>query len=679
MQFEKIEIKNFRGYYAENLLEFSNNENKPLTMVVGNQGGGKSSLMEAIQWCLYGEDIKQLRHVEAEGPAEVALTFTHEKKKYRALRQTEDNSTKALIMHSLESDGRQGAPLQMPQEIINNILPKALKGWFFYDAEDRENTNSKLDLKGGPETKKALRRIQGFEKIDTLIADLEKIIKSKERMQIQQGTNKKAKEIQAKIDILDNDINPLVKNNVGVEDDLERVRSKIKEKTDELTKLPESESIQKELNSLRPELVRNKKLEKSKESELNKFEASYLPIFLLKKAINKNQKPEQIKEGMIIVHEPDNTNLSDKIINDHKCICGREVLPGSKEEKQIKSVLLDKSANKEVNKFNQRASRVTNVLATIEPKYEAYKEEREILTNALEKIRRTIKDDEARIKKLDGELTKLAGTDQKVKVIKTLLGELEKKRVLFEKTLYINQGVIQTKNSEKSKLEIELRDADEKSAKSQSLTNLITKATKIRDYSIEKQKIDEKKALTTLSKDLNDAISKGAFKNISIKIKSEDYSIHVFDTDNEIDMTDALNDGLIELIKTCLIACVLGQSAKKTIAKNNYLAQPTAAPLVIDAPFTKMDAEYISSSLDLLLEKTEQLVLLSLPSTFKVYEKKALEKIGKKYVAIAADKGPQEEKKSSKRDIFGKSIDLVLYNNKNADGDPISQSILKEI
>ena len=85
MQFEKIEIKNFRGYYAENLLEFSNNENKPLTMVVGNQGGGKSSLMEAIQWCLYGEDIKQLRHVEAEGPAEVALTFTHEKKKYNKL------------------------------------------------------------------------------------------------------------------------------------------------------------------------------------------------------------------------------------------------------------------------------------------------------------------------------------------------------------------------------------------------------------------------------------------------------------------------------------------------------------------------------------------------------------------------------------------------------------------
>ena len=157
MQFEKIEIKNFRGYYAENLLEFSNNENKPLTMVVGNQGGGKSSLMEAIQWCLYGEDIKQLRHVEAEGPAEVALTFTHEKKKYRALRQTEDNSTKALIMHSLESDGRQGAPLQMPQEIINNILPKALKGWFFYDAEDRENTNSKLDLKRGPRNKESIK------------------------------------------------------------------------------------------------------------------------------------------------------------------------------------------------------------------------------------------------------------------------------------------------------------------------------------------------------------------------------------------------------------------------------------------------------------------------------------------------------------------------------------------
>ena len=78
MRFERIEINNFRAYYGENILNFSVDEKKPLTMIVGDNGGGKSSLMRAIQWCLYSENIPKILHDQAKDNAHVALTFSHE-------------------------------------------------------------------------------------------------------------------------------------------------------------------------------------------------------------------------------------------------------------------------------------------------------------------------------------------------------------------------------------------------------------------------------------------------------------------------------------------------------------------------------------------------------------------------------------------------------------------------
>ena len=682
MRFEKIEITNFRGYYGENnILEFSKDPKKPLTMIVGDNGGGKSSLMQAIQWCLYGDNIKDIRHNEAEGSAEVALTFSHNKKIYRALRKTADDRTQGLIMHELEKDGRQVKPIQEAQLVVNNILPKALKNWFLYDAEggaDRADTMDMLDLDGGPETKKALRRIQGFTKMDTLISDLEKIINSKKRLQVQQGTNKEAKEIQKKIDEFEEEINPLIKSRDSAAVSAEDLKKRITENNKKLLKLPKTEPIKRELEKLQPALKNLKEDQKAKENEFNKFEATFLPIFLLKNAINKNQRPEQIKEGMVIVHEPDNTNLRDKIIKDGKCICGREVTPQSKEEKAIEATLLDKSKNKEVNSFNQRASRVTNVLAIIEQKRDEYEIERDKLKKDLDGYAMLIKKHEDRIQELNDELNRIGNADDEVKKLTSLIKEQDTQKDNFLSTEAREDEKIRSKRDAQKRLGVELQEIKETGAKSKTLELLINKVSSLREYAYKKQKHDEEKALRTLSIELNEAIKKSSYKNNQIKIDKETYAIHVYDEITE-EEKPALNGGEQELIKICLIACVVGQSAKQTLAKNNYLAQPTAAPVVIDAPFTKMDKNYISSCLDLLLEKAEQLILLSLPTDFKKYEADALGKIGKKYVVIGADKGARGKKKTSTHTLYGKKVDLVTYDNKNTDGEPISQSLIVEV
>lgn len=48
-----LEMHNY-GPYMDAAVEFSQNPDRPLTVIVGNAGTGKTSIMEAIAWCLYG-------------------------------------------------------------------------------------------------------------------------------------------------------------------------------------------------------------------------------------------------------------------------------------------------------------------------------------------------------------------------------------------------------------------------------------------------------------------------------------------------------------------------------------------------------------------------------------------------------------------------------------------------
>ena len=54
MKIKSIEITNFRGFNGEHTLEFSMDPQKPVTLIVAENGTGKSNILEAIMWCLHG-------------------------------------------------------------------------------------------------------------------------------------------------------------------------------------------------------------------------------------------------------------------------------------------------------------------------------------------------------------------------------------------------------------------------------------------------------------------------------------------------------------------------------------------------------------------------------------------------------------------------------------------------
>lgn len=56
MILKSIELNNFRLFYGNHKLQFKEND---FNVIVGNNATGKSSIIEAIKWCIYGKATLQ--------------------------------------------------------------------------------------------------------------------------------------------------------------------------------------------------------------------------------------------------------------------------------------------------------------------------------------------------------------------------------------------------------------------------------------------------------------------------------------------------------------------------------------------------------------------------------------------------------------------------------------------
>ena len=55
MKIDFIKLENYRQY-KDLKIEFSTSENQNLTIIQGANGAGKTNLLNAITWCLYGKE-----------------------------------------------------------------------------------------------------------------------------------------------------------------------------------------------------------------------------------------------------------------------------------------------------------------------------------------------------------------------------------------------------------------------------------------------------------------------------------------------------------------------------------------------------------------------------------------------------------------------------------------------
>ena len=158
MILKKISLKNFRQF-RDVSVNFANDDNKNVTIILGQNGSGKTTFAQAFQWCLYGETSFSEKNVlnkkvadslpgsNNSQIAEVKLELEHRGSHYRIIRtqsfsyksssQSVAGDTPTIRIFEIDSNG---VEKQLKENInrqlfINEMLPKRLSKYFFFDGE----------------------------------------------------------------------------------------------------------------------------------------------------------------------------------------------------------------------------------------------------------------------------------------------------------------------------------------------------------------------------------------------------------------------------------------------------------------------------------------------------------------------------------------------------------------
>lgn len=167
MKLISADFKNFR-LLRDLRIEFSTNPEKPLTVIRAENESGKTTLLVALQWCLYGDDALPARRAAdfrlhpidwnsddgGSVPISVAIDFEVESQRhsrrhglitstdrYRIVRSTtewvrgaswERGRTETSLFELTE---RGGSPIANPTAILSSIVPENLRNVFFTDGD----------------------------------------------------------------------------------------------------------------------------------------------------------------------------------------------------------------------------------------------------------------------------------------------------------------------------------------------------------------------------------------------------------------------------------------------------------------------------------------------------------------------------------------------------------------
>ena len=268
MRIESIEMNNFRPYKSEKI-NFSTDKEENINLVIGPNDHGKTSLMDAVKWVLYGggnntTQYDQMLHdgvKDQENPEMyVRIEFSHEGSNFVLRREMENIDTKNETIRgneiSLTIDGE--VYQDNEQRKVDQILPPEIDRFFFFDAEEIEET---AEQSGKMEDQ--IERVLGLFTVDNA-REHSKYIQSKLNSKLKD----KREEIESKQE-LDDEISELEEEESETEDKIERLEEE-KERLE-----GQIETIEDKLGDIEEtkSLIEDKKeLEKEKEKAKDKLE-----------------------------------------------------------------------------------------------------------------------------------------------------------------------------------------------------------------------------------------------------------------------------------------------------------------------------------------------------------------------------------------------------------------------
>ena len=595
LHINNITIKNFRPYYGIQTFDFG--ESDGLSIVLGDNGIGKSSLIRAIKFVLYNEldslgpfklknEINVVAWEEQNYEMYVAVHFTYNSDKYVLKRI---KRLKGSVHGQPKSDvdfedtvtlikNETFLSLSDTLNVLKNVIPKKISEYILFEGETITKYKDLLDNNKNLEIYESIRKILGITTLENSKFDLErqlekynlektKQFKEQSKNQkllsdldgyIEQQNEFKSKKQDAEKRLSEtiedkNNCEAILKNN-------QRVRDLMDKKSSHSSNL---ELINQGIKLKKDKLKELLKNYKSVCNEIIEHEINFLPSDINKIIQCKENNDEVEKEISIL----------EGLLDSSKCkYCGHDIVVeemSSVKEKierlKIKIIDLSEEQLDRMRKFNLKVSTLRDILTRIQ--YVDFK---------------------TMINSIESEIeTKLIEKDKYSRLIKETVEQIENLGGSANIEQVAKAYTIASKNEEIYKDTI--KKCDEELKKLQNLIDDITRKSPAQiDLSVVENKIEKTNNLITIfEKSINEYSEKmrikvqndasTMFKNISENKEydklefDERYGLRLIDKNNRI--VPNISSGYMTLITISLIY---------GLHKNSSLT----GTIILDAPFS---------------------------------------------------------------------------------------------
>ncbi|MFI7482078.1 AAA family ATPase [Kocuria sp. M1R5S2] len=623
MKLQSIRLTNLRQFQGTQTFDLRSDSIKPVSLLFGANGAGKTTFLNAFSWALYGsmsDDVEQQdrmvtdivwRNLPLGGSAEVAVEvcFEHEGRNYRLLRS-------AMLRKESDHQGAPSAEVQLwmtkpdgsseivgaPQETVYSILPRGVSRFFFFNGERIEN----LVKKGAyAEVQKDIKVLLDLEQVERAIAHLPKVNR-KLTDELKRHGGDKATRIQEAIDtlterqtaaredlhVLESDLATLTEERDGVTDLLREhaEAAPIQAERDEVTKELEAARVAREAATAeRAALVATRGFQAFTDTLGENTQAMADSLY------EKGALPAPLKREFV-----------DQLLDDGACICGTPLNEHTVPWEHVKE-------------WRQRAGlqAVETVWQRLSGQIAPLAGARHELRQSLATLMKRIVAESDRVDRLEERKSELDGKlrDSRMEDIQ----QLETKRMDLDSRIaakHQRKGAIEselraiakdmeTRTKERSRAEV----TDELAAKARTRSDLVQSVKKALEEILAIREEDMRRRL--------DAELKTVFGSIThqnhVPKLSSGFELTLHKTIGGVELPVPKSTGENQILSLSFVAAVskLAREIRKERRAEGHAAEDAGIyPIVMDAAFGSLDQDYQETVSRALAKMAPQLVVL---------------------------------------------------------------------
>lgn len=663
MIIHKLEMYNFRQYIDLQEISFSTDPEKNVTVLIGVNTSGKTTIIRAFEWCFYGKngfedpvllnsEVKDNMNVGDTQDVWVAVTFSHEdsngqkmytlKRKFTYLCNEKTKSEgklevslnkkpeEELTLTYLQADGQTKTAIR-PENItesIDRVLPQDLSDYFFFGGERISGIANRTDLS---------KAVRGLMRLDVLENARDHIKEALKRFSsnIDTSGDSKAQAAQASMETAKKKLKTYIEARDNAQAEMDHYQQQENEFSAKL-----SQSNIEQVKKAKEERDRIARTIVNEETRLENDIRAYVDLFNKRPyaffgmpAIKKSLELLQNINDQVECVPGMNQDSIDYLIKRGICICGTHLDPESQPYKLVMQ---------ERRKLPPET--IGAVVMNYKNKAEGYLSGSETFFSDIEEQYKKIRETQRRI----GELHDLEEEQFNLIIDDTEAKQIEQKRrdahtkYLEAKSDY-EQAVRDIGGCERDIKNCE--DAIEKYAKSSSknsrLVRYITYATLVQDWLTETYQEKEDKVRAELQERVNDNFAKMYHGERSILIDDK-YRVKY------ADVTTEESDGL-KAVKSFAFIASLVSMAKDKILDDESMQLGQVYPLVMDAPFSNVDEIHIDNICKILPQTANQVIMAVMKKDWEYASVNLGRYVGQSYT-ITKDK-----------DANDKEIDTVTH------------------